>query len=365
MGPQKSSKLIKRQNQPRFTEFRKTANILLVFIVIPLGVLLAGCYQTILQDPSHKVGYIISGVFGDQGIYDAGKMGIESISKKYGVGTLTLESEYNGGKFLTALQAAVETTDVIFVFSYGFEDQLKIIADNHPNKIIINLDTLVKNSKGTITSVIFRTDEEAYLAGILAGLTTTMTTIPNINSDKVVGFIGGDKDDQTTALLFAYQSGVHSIDPSIEIIKKSLDGDWGNTSKAREMALNLYDQGVDIIFQNTGEAGKGVLQASKGRKLYTLGAIMNQNDSQPEYEIASISKGVSETILKVYQKIVNDSYQPGEILEYGIRDGDVDLVFNTKENYLPQPIIDGVNSIRIKIKQGELKVEQYSDQNVW
>ncbi len=64
----------------------------------------------------------------------------------------------------------MDYADVIFVISYGFEDQLKEIADKNPSKIFVNIDTVVENAKKTITSVDFIEEESAYLAGVVAGL---------------------------------------------------------------------------------------------------------------------------------------------------------------------------------------------------
>ena len=97
--------------------------------------------------------------------------------------------------------------DVIFVISYGFEDQLKEIADKNPDKIFVNIDTVVENSADTITSVDFIEEESAYLAGVVAGMLTTDTSVKNINADKIVGVVGGDVDPVVDAFIYAYEKG--------------------------------------------------------------------------------------------------------------------------------------------------------------
>ncbi len=63
-----------------------------------------------------------------------------------------------------------------------------------PDKKWINLDTVVENKKKTITSVDFIEEEGAFMAGVVAGLVTTDTSIPGVNRDKVVGAVCGDDD---------------------------------------------------------------------------------------------------------------------------------------------------------------------------
>ena len=94
---------------------------------------------------------VINGALGDNAFYDSGQAGIDQIKKEYNVETRTIETNFDAGQYEPALQAAVTYADVIFVISYGFEDQLKAYADKYPNKIFVNIDTVVENSKDTIT----------------------------------------------------------------------------------------------------------------------------------------------------------------------------------------------------------------------
>ena len=50
---------------------------------------------------------------------------------------------------------------------------------------------------------------------------------------------------------------------------------------------------------------------------------------------------------------------PGQVLEYGLASGAVDVVFEGNEQVLPQAIIDKVDELRQQIIDGELKIETY------
>jgi len=128
--------------------------------------------------------YLINGALGDNAFYDSGEAGIKNIENNYKVQTRTIECNFDAGKFQPALDAAVQYADVIFVISYGFEDQLKEIADKYPNKIFVNIDTIVENPKKTITSVFFLAEQSSYLAGMTAALVTTTTSLKGINKTR-------------------------------------------------------------------------------------------------------------------------------------------------------------------------------------
>jgi basic membrane protein A len=248
---------------------------------------------------------------------------------------------------------------VIFVISYGFEDQLMAFADKYPDKIFVNLDTVVQNEKKTITSVDFIEEESAYLAGVVAGLTTLETSLPGVNPGKLIGAVGGDVDPVISAFVFAYTNGAKSIDPEIQVETKYL-GSWDDTAKGKQAALQLYDMGADVVFQIAAAAGIGVLQAAGERGLYAIGVDTNQNDIVPGHVVASDIKDVGKAIYEVFKTIKEGTYQPGAVLQYGLASGGVDIDMTAQEQVLPQAIQDQVLAVRQQIIDGTLKVEIYT-----
>jgi len=259
-----------------------------LLIAVFLAASVGGCTPAATGPKSQKVVYLINGALGDNAFYDSGKAGIDAIAKQYGVETRTIECNFDAAKYQPSLQAAVDYADVIFVISYGFEDQLKEMADKYPDKTFVNIDTVVENSKKTITSVDYIEEESAYLTGMAAALATTDTSIKNINPDKIIGAVGGDTDPVISAFVFAYENGAHSVDPQIQVLKKSLGGAWDDSAKGKTAALQLYDQKADVVFQIAAAAGLGVLQAAKERELYAIGVVTNHYVLVPGYVIAIV-----------------------------------------------------------------------------
>jgi basic membrane protein A len=342
---------------------KKTIFILLTAILALNS--LAGCAQKPAAPKAQKVVYLINGALGDNAFYDSGKAGIDNIAKQYGVETRTIECNFDSSKYQPALQAAVDYADVIFVISYGYEDQLKEIADKYPDKTFVNIDTVVQNSKSTITSIDYIEEESAYLAGVVAAMATTDTSIKDINPDKIIGVVGGDTDPVVSAFVFAYENGAHSVDPAVQVLKKSLGGAWDDSAKGKQAALQLYDQKADVVFQVAAAAGIGVLQAAKERELYAIGVDTNQNDLEPGFVIASDIKNVGKSIEDVFKTIKDGTYKPGQVLAYGLTLAGVDIALEAQVKVLPQSTVDKVTSIRQQIIDGTLKVEKYAGQSVW
>ena len=305
-----------------------------------------------------KAIFLINGSLGDNSFYDSGEAGMKALAEEFGLDYRTIECGFDSAQYEPGLNAAVQFADIIFVISYGYEDILTQYADDFPDKIFVNLDTTVQNPGGTITSVDYVEEESAYLAGVVAALVTS-SDMPKANAEKIIGVVGGDTDPTVQSFIFAYKNGAEYIDPDVRTEVKFL-GDWENSSKGKQAALQLYDQGADIVFQVAAAAGMGVLQASGERDLYSIGVDSNQNAIVPGHVVASDIKDVGLSIQNVYRTIVDGTYKPGEVLDYGLASGTVDVVFEDNGGILPQEIIDKVAAVRDMIMNGELAVERYS-----
>jgi basic membrane protein A len=330
---------------------------LLALMMIAMSV--AGCKPTVTGPKTDKLVYLINGALGDNAFYDSGQKGIDNIKAQYGVETRTIQCSFDAGKYEPGLEAATQYSDVVFVISYAFEDALKAMADKYPDKIFVNIDTIVQNSKNTITSIKYIEEESAFLAGVCAGLTTTDTSIKNVNADKIVGVVAAADDPVVMAFVKAYEDGVHYIDNTIKVERVVLAGIWDDPAKGKQAALSLYDKKCDVVFQVAAATGLGVLQAAKERGLYAIGVDTNQNDIEPGYVIASDIKDVGATIEDVYKMIKDGTYKPGQVVKYGLKTGTVDLATAAKVQVLPQSILDRINTVRQQIIDGTLAVTKY------
>ncbi|GAB4308935.1 BMP family lipoprotein [Pseudothermotoga elfii] len=306
-----------------------------------------------------KVAYVINGSLGDQSFYDSGYTGIKELEERYGVQTRVVECNFDPSLYYPSLMTAAQWADVIFVISYGFEEELKEIAMKFPDKIWINIDTVVQDEKGVISSVDYREEEGAFLAGVVAAITTNMTELAGINPQKIVGAVGGDDDIVIRSFVYGYEMGARYIDPEIQV-KVIYVGTWDDPSKGKQAALQLYAQGADVIFQIAALTGFGVLQAAQEVGKYAIGVDSNQNPLAPGHVITSDLKEVGKSILMIYDMIVNNSFEKGKIYSLGVKEGAVGLAIDEyTRKILPQAVIDRVIDIQNKVASGEIKIEPY------
>ena len=308
-----------------------------------------------------RVAYIINGSLGDQSFYDSGQTGIDRIAADYGAVTTTIETAFDSAKYPQALQSAVQwRADVIFVISYGFEDIVGEYADAHPEITFVNVDTVVENSAGTITSIDFVEEEGAFMAGVVAGLATLDTTIEGINEEKRIGAVGGDKDPVIDAFIFGYEQGAQLIDPEI-VVDRVYAGTWDDPVRGKQAAQTLFGRGSDVVFQIASLTGSGVLEAAAEAGLYAIGVDSNQNGLQPGHVITSNLKNVGDAIYDVFSTIHDGTFETGVTLEYGLAKHGVGIAIDEySKEILPPAMIERIEEIEAAVNAGEITVQRFS-----
>lgn len=306
-----------------------------------------------------KVAYVINGSLGDQSFYDSGYAGIKQLEQDFGVQTRVIECNFDPSLYYPSLTTAAQWADVIFVISYGFEEELKEIAVKFPNKIWVNIDTVVQDEKGIISSVDYREEEGAFLAGAVAAMVTTMTQLPGINPQKIIGAVGGDDDIVIRSFVYGYEQGAKYIDPEVQV-KVIYVGTWDDPAKGKQAALQLYAQGADVVFQIAALTGFGVLQAAQEVGKYAIGVDSNQNPLVPGHVITSDLKEVGKSIHRVFKMILDGTFEKGKIYSFGVKEGAVGLaVDDYTKKILPTETVDKILKLQEMVANGTIIVKSY------
>lgn len=308
-----------------------------------------------------RVAYITSGAMGDNGFTDSAVRGITRIAEDYGVKTTVIETNADPSKYAQSLEAAFQwNPDVVFADAYGFEESFAQYADQYPEVKSINLDFVIKNTKETISSYTFLSEEGAFLAGVLAATITT-SDLPYANTEKKVGFVGGKDITVIKGFLFGFEQGVHYVDPEIEVLSIYV-GDFFDPVKGKQATKQLYAQGADIVFQAAGTSGHGALEAASEEEKYVIGVDSNQNGLYPGYVVASMVKDLDGAVYDTYAKIADDSYIPGTVYTKGAGPSGVYLAIDEfSEQILTQEIIDKINQAQDDVLSAKIKVIPYKE----
>ena len=238
---------------------------------------------------------------------------------------------------------------------------MKKYCASYPDVKFAVIDTTVEGDN--IQSISFAQNQGSFLAGAAAAMFTTHDEIEGVNSDKIIGWVGGMDIPVLHDFFVGYEQGAKYIDPDIQILQ-AFAGTWNDPLKGKELTLAQYDQGADIVMNVASGTGPGILEAAKDAGHYAIGVDLNQDNDQPGSVLTSMVKRVDTACYMTVQSVVDGSFQGGSTAYLTVADGGVSLTdFSVIKEALgdqfPQEILDKVQELSDKITSGEIVVENY------
>jgi basic membrane protein A len=306
-----------------------------------------------------RVAVVAGGDVGDMGFIDSANEGLKQIESELGLKTVIIANKSDNNVNLDILISAAEQADLIFVVpGYFFDEQLKQVVPQFPDKTFVYVDGATDIAG--MTSVIFKQNEGAFLAGALAALLTDRTTdLPNTDSEKVVGFMGGADMPVIHDYQVGFNQGAKYVVPDIEVINQYA-GTHFDPAKGKETALAIYGSGADIIFQAAGPTGLGLFEAAKEAEKYSIGVDSDQKWLAPEWTVASMRKNVGDAIFQFTESFLADKIKTGDVMSYGLAQNGVGIDYgNMDPKLVPQDIQDKINQIAQDIIGGKITVDTY------
>jgi basic membrane protein A len=310
--------------------------------------------------PAITVGVVAGGEVGDMGFIDSANAGLQRMEKELGIKTVIVSNKNDMNNNLDVLLSVAEQADLIFVIpGYYFDEQLKQVVPQYPNKTFVYVDGA--SSIEGMTSVVFKQNEGAFLMGALAALLTTENTaLPQTDAAKKIGFMGGADMPVIHDYQVGFNQGAKYAVSDIEVINQYA-GTHTDPAKGKETALAIYGQGADIIFQAAGPTGLGLFEAAKEAKKYAIGVDTDQKGLAPDWVAASMLKNVGDSIFQFTQSFIKGEIQTGAVMSYGLKEGGVGVSYGTvAPDLVPQEIKDKVATYAQDIIDGKVVVETYT-----
>lgn len=315
-----------------------------------------------------KLLYVVTGTLGDMSLGDLVMAALDKYSADYGAEVNVVELAYDASLYNSTLEDAAKSGeyDAIVAGFYNLNEAIELAAEKYPEQKFLAFDTEFDYSDGknqNVQTVQALQNEGAFLAGALAALMTTQTSVEGINEDKVVGYVGAAENTAIQDFLIGYIEGVNYVDSEIEVLY-SFVGDWTNSALAKELALTQFQQGADISFSVCGGAGLGVAEAAKDTGKYHIGvdydmalAIEENNREAAEHIMSSCVKDLERL---VYDQLVawhDGTLQFGTHTLAGVKDGGMKMADNEYyQAIVPKEVQDQMSEIIEKLSNGEIEV---------
>ncbi|MCX5512766.1 BMP family ABC transporter substrate-binding protein [Kaistia algarum] len=243
---------------------------------------------------------------------------------------------------------------------YSHGEALATVAKDYPDTKFVILNQVQPGAN--VASVLFQEQEGSYLAGALAALVTTDTSIPGINDKPIIGVIGGTKSVGIDKFIVGYIQGAHDVNPNVEV-KVAYSNNFGDPAIGLQMAKAMYDEGADIVYQVAGGTGIGVIQAAKETGHYAIGVDTDQDGLAPGAVLTSMLKRTDIAVETVVGDYAGDKFPGGQTVTLGLKENGVALsdMKYTKDK-IPAATLAKVDELKAKILSGDIKVWNAVDQ---
>ncbi|MBE3595747.1 MAG: BMP family ABC transporter substrate-binding protein [Hydrogenibacillus sp.] len=336
----------------------------LLFVSLALALsLLAGCATQggdgkKASDGDHplSVALVLNGTLGDKGFFDSAARGIRQAGEELGVQYKIIEATYNPSEWEPALLAAASSGkyDMIITGTWQMTDIVKKAAQEYPNIKFVIFDEAVEGIPN-VYSVRYAENEGSFLAGAFAAMLSgpKADSFPKSKGNKTVGFVGGMDIPVINNFRVGFEQGVAHVDPNTKVLVSYIGG-FDDVAKGKELALAQFSQGADIVYNVAGNAGLGVLEASKEIDKYSIGVDMDQNPLYPGNTIISMLKNVDVSLFRAIKLHMEGALPYGKAETLGIEDNGIGLAID--EQYVPKEIVDELSNLIVQMKKGEIKV---------
>ena len=330
--------------------FKKLATLAMATVVS--ASLLVGCSGSKESAKDDKITVaMITDVAGvnDQSFNQSAWEGLQRAEKELGIEVKYLESKQDSD-YATNIETLVdEDVDLILGVGMKLADAIKEGAELYPDQNFVLVDEEIDASN--VKNILFKAEESAYLAGLIAGKTTKTNN---------VGFIGGIQTPVVSRFEYGYKAGVKEANENANV-SVQYAGTFSDAAKGKSIANQMYGNGSDIILAAAGGTGLGSIESAKEQNKYAIGVDRDQSDLAPENVLTSAVKKLNVASYDLVKDLVEGTFKGGAEKVYGLKEGGVGIVENTK-NLIPQDVMDYVNKEANKVKNGEIKIPKTEEE---
>lgn len=312
------------------------------------------------SEKKFRVGLCLStGGRGDRSFNDQAYDGVTRAVNEFGIEMDLAEPKELAEiePFLTDFAKSGEY-DVIIAVGFSSAEQVKNVAALYPEEKFLLIDSAC-NDYENVACLTFNKSEEGFLTGVFCAYFASMDSIKINGTDvalkdskKTIGAILGVESPDILEALAGLYAGLKYVDPEVKAIYGSV-GSWSDQNKAAEIAMAMYDQGVNMVWQDAGAAGQGIFTAAADYDLYSLGWNSVQHELDPEHLPCSVIKGVD---VAAYEWI-KDYLESGTFVsgnkDNNCANGSIYMVYSDAFE-IPQEVVDAVEAARVKLANGEI-----------
>jgi basic membrane protein A len=214
---------------------------------------------------------------------------------------------------------------IVLTTFYAVAAPLKAVAPDYPETLFIHLySDPIEPPLPNVQTVNY----DEYLASYLSGLYGA-----RVSKTRQLGYIAGASVPSLNANFNALKAAAQSIDPAIKVTPAFV-GSFQDPAKAREIALQMYQSGIDYIQTDAAGSNPGIIQAAnEGEGRIVTGTAMETARMGPKTMQASIILGFGLSLYNQTKAALEGKFVAGHY-NANMKDGVID--FRQSEIFLAE-----------------------------
>ncbi len=301
-----------------------------------------------------RVGMVFDvGGKGDKSFNDSAYRGLLHAADDFGVEHTEFEPGQDADRETGLRKLAQAGYDVIIGVGFLFSEAMRNVAVDYPDVRFACIDFDTRPGEvlpPNLAALRFREEEGSFLVGVLAA---------DYTKTGRIGFVGGMDIPLIHKFEAGYIAGAKYVNPDI-VTRVAYTGTtpqaFADPAKGKELALQQYDRGVDVIYHAAGSTGNGVIEAAKEKKRYVIGVDSNQNYMAPGYVLTSMVKRVDNAVYMTIEAALGGAFQGG-VREFGLEDDGISYAVDQyNEGMITEAMTARVEEAKAKIIAGEIVV---------
>ena len=340
-------------------------NRLTILGLLVIGTMLIAACATAAAPASEKVKavFIIGGTLGDKSFLDSANRGLTQAQNELGIEYVPVEASSDPAKIDAAFTDALndKSVDLIIMSEGNLGEKLLEIAPDYPDKKFVIFDNpfdfeACPECKANVYAIQYAQNEGSYLVGYYAGL---------MSKSGIIGAVGGQDIPVIHDFMIGYTQGAVDAGVKEENVLIQYAASWSDPAKGKELALTMYQQGAEIVFQVAGGTGEGVFYAAEEAGKWAIGVDSDQaliieetNPEQAARILTSMLKNVDKSMFRTFKLNSEGKVPWGTNEMLGIAEEGVGLALNKYyEENTPQDVKDKMAEVIKKVTAGEITVK--------
>lgn len=294
-----------------------------------------------------KVGMVTDvGGVNDQSFNQSAWEGLQRTKKEMGIKVSYQESKQDAD-YPANLETLYDAkNDLIWGIGFKMADAILIAAKQNPKQKYAIIDySYGAKTPPNVLGVMFKAEEGAFLAGYISA---------KMSKTGTLGFIGGMSVPIIHSFQYGFKAGAKYANPKINILEQYAES-FTDAAKGKAIANQMMGKGADVVFHAAGAVGDGVIEAVKEKNKMAVGVDRDQNYLAPKNVITSSMKRIDNAIFNVVADLNKGTFKGGTTIEYGLKDGAVDVAPTTTK-MVPSILLEDVAKLKKEIIAGKIKI---------